>query len=64
MYRFSYVIYPYASFEGLVPTLLPEFVEKIVIHELEAPDGSQPDRERQNFLYFFYFFISHEKKCP
>lgn len=22
--------------------------------------GSQPDRERQNFLHFFYFFISHE----
>ncbi len=22
--------------------------------------GSQPDRERQNFLHFFYFVISHE----
>ncbi|MDE6386456.1 MAG: hypothetical protein K2L82_01465, partial [Lachnospiraceae bacterium] len=26
------------------------------------PSGSQPDRERQNFLHFFYFFISHEQK--
>ena len=26
------------------------------------PSGSQPDRERQNFLCFFYFFISHEQK--
>ena len=25
------------------------------------PSGSQPDRERQNFLHFFYFFISHEQ---
>lgn len=77
------------SFEELTPTLLREFVEKIVIHESEALDGkhrgklrrqeieiyysfvgkvelpdlsgSQPDRERQNFLHFFYFFISHEQ---
>ena len=26
------------------------------------PSGSQPDRERQNFLHFFYFFISHEQR--
>ncbi len=25
------------------------------------PSVSQPDRERQNFLHFFYFFISHEQ---
>lgn len=24
--------------------------------------GSQPDRERKNFLHFFFFFISHEQK--
>ena len=28
------------------------------------PSGSQPDRERQNFLHIFYFFISHEQKKP
>ncbi|MCX4380148.1 MAG: winged helix-turn-helix domain-containing protein [Lachnospiraceae bacterium] len=27
------------------------------------PSGSQPDRERQNFLHFFYFFISHEQRA-
>ena len=27
------------------------------------PSGSQPNRERQNFLHFFYFFISHELSC-
>ena len=25
------------------------------------PSGSQPDRERQNFLHFFYFFISYKQ---
>ena len=25
------------------------------------PSGSQPDRERQNFLHFFYVFISPEQ---
>ena len=28
------------------------------------PSDSQPDRERQNFLHFFYFFISHEQRYP
>ena len=34
------------------------------IGKVEMPDlsGSQPDRERQNFLHFFFFFISHEQK--
>lgn len=33
------VVRKYTGFEELTPTLLREFVEKIVIHESEALDG-------------------------
>ncbi len=36
--------------------------EKLKGHDIMALERFDPeDRERQNFLHFFYFFISHEK---
>ena len=39
--KFMKVVRKYTSFEELTPTLLREFVEKIVIHESEALDGKR-----------------------
>ena len=39
--KFMKVVRKYTSFEELTPTLLREFVEKIVIHESKALDGKR-----------------------
>ena len=37
--------------------------EKLKGHDIMALERFDPeDRERQNFLHFFYFFISHEQR--
>ncbi len=44
--KFMKVVRKYTSFEELTPTLLREFVEKIVIHESEALDGKRRGKLR------------------
>jgi hypothetical protein len=55
--KFMKVVRKYTSFEELTPTLLREFVEKIVIHESEALNGKRRGREapqtgNRNLLFF------------
>ncbi len=47
------VVRKYTSFEELTPTLLWEFVEKIVIHESEALDG----KLRRQEIEIYYSFV-------
>ena len=51
--KFMKVVRKYTSFEELTPTLLREFVEKIVIHESEdtgreTAGGSSADRKSKS----------------
>ncbi len=52
--KFMKVVRKYTSFEELTPTLLREFVEKIVIHESEALNGkrrgSSADRKSKSII--------------
>ena len=54
--KFMKVVRKYTSFEELSPTLLREFVEKIAVHESEAPDGKRrgetPQAGNRNLLLF------------
>ena len=45
------------SFEELTPTLLREFVEKIVIHESEALDGKRRGKLRRQEIEIYYSFV-------
>ncbi len=48
----------YTNFEELTPTLLREFVEKIVIHESEALDRKRRGKLRRHKIEIYYFFVS------
>ena len=43
--------------EELTPTLLREFVEKIVIHESEALDGKRRGKLRRQEIEIYYSFV-------
>ena len=45
------------SLEELTPTLLREFVEKIVIHESEALDGKRRGKLRRQEIEIYYSFV-------
>ena len=47
----------YTSFEELTPTLLREFVEKIVIHESESLDGKRRGKLRRQEIEIYYSFV-------
>ncbi|MEY8233426.1 DUF4368 domain-containing protein, partial [Oscillospiraceae bacterium 50-16] len=51
------VVRKYTSFEELTPTLLREFVEKIVIHESEALDGKRRGKLRRQEIEIYYSFV-------
>ena len=52
------VVRKYTSFEELTPTLLREFVEKIVIYESEALDGKRRVRKfRRQEIEIYYSFV-------
>ena len=55
--RFMAVVRKYRSFEELTPTLLREFVEKIVVHESVALDGKRHGKQRTQVIEIFYRFI-------
>ena len=50
--RFMKIVHKYTSFEELTPTLLREFVEKIVVHEAEDIDG-----KRTQGIDIYYSFV-------
>ena len=56
--KFMKVVRKYTSFEELTPTLLREFVEKIVIYESEALDGKRRVRKfRRQEIEIYCSFI-------
>ena len=52
--KFMKVIRKHTSFEELTPTLLREFVEKIVVHESEALDGKRRGKLRRQEIEIYY----------
>jgi len=55
--RFLSVVRRHTSFEELTPTLLREFIEKIVIHEAEALDGKPHGKLRKQEIEIYYSFV-------
>ena len=55
--KFMKVVRRHTSFEELTPTLLREFVEKIVIHESEALDGKRRGKFRTQEIEIYYSFV-------
>ena len=51
------IIHRHTSFEELTPTLLREFVEKIVVHESTAKDGKRRGRLRRQEIEIYYSFV-------
>ena len=51
------VISKHTSFEELTPTLLREFVEKIVVHESEALDRKRRGKLRRQEIEIYYSFV-------
>ena len=55
--KFMGIVRKYASFEELTPTLLREFVEKIVVHEAVALDGKRHGKQRRQSIEIYYSFV-------
>ena len=55
--KFMKVVRKHTSFEELTPTLLREFVEKIVIHESIALDGKRRGKLRRQEIEIYYSFV-------
>ena len=55
--KFMDVVHRYSSFEELTPTLLREFVEKIVVHEAVALDGKRRGKLRTQSIEIYYSFV-------
>ncbi len=55
--KFMKVVRKHTSFEELTPTLLREFVEKIIIHESVALDGKRRGKLRRQEIEIYYSFV-------
>ena len=55
--KFMNVVRRHTTIEELSPTLLREFVEKIVIHESEALDGKRRGKLRRQEIEIYYSFV-------
>ena len=55
--KFMDIIHRHTSFEELTPTLLREFVEKIVVHEAVALDGKRHGKQRRQEIEIHYLFV-------
>ncbi len=55
--KFLSVVRKYTSFQELTPTLLREFVEKIVVHEAVALDGKKRGKQRAQTIEIYYSFV-------
>ena len=51
------VVRKHTAFEELTPTLLREFVEKIVVHEATAADGRMHGNLRRQEIEIYYSFV-------
>ncbi len=55
--KFMNVIRKHTAFEELTPTLLREFVEKIIVHEATAADGRMHGNLRRQEIEIYYSFV-------
>jgi DNA invertase Pin-like site-specific DNA recombinase len=55
--KFMGIIRRHTTFEELTPTLLREFVEKIVVHESVALDGKRRGKQRRQEIEIYYSFV-------
>lgn len=55
--KFMNVVRKHTAFEELTPTLLREFVEKIVVHEATAEDGRMHGNLRRQEIEIYYSFV-------
>lgn len=55
--KFMNVVRKHTAFEELTPTLLREFVEKIVVHEATAEDGRMHGSLRRQEIEIYYSFV-------
>ncbi len=55
--KFMNVVRKHTSFEELTPTLLREFVEKIIVHEAVAADGKRRGKQRHQEIEIYYSFV-------
>ena len=55
--KFMGIIRRHTNFEELTPTLLREFVEKIVVHESVALDGKRRGKQRRQEIEIYYSFV-------
>ena len=55
--KFMGIVHRHTSFEELTPTLLREFVEKIVVHESTAEDGKRRGKLRRQEIEIYYSFV-------
>ena len=55
--KFMKIVRKHTSFEELTPTLLREFIEKIVIHEAEPLDGKRHGKLRKQEIEIYYSFV-------
>ena len=55
--KFMKVVRRHTSFEELTPTLLREFVEKIVTHESVSLDGKRRGKLRRQEIEIYYSFV-------
>ncbi len=57
MWEKGEIFYDLHRSEELTPTLLREFVEKIVVHESEALDGKRRGKLRRQEIEIYYSFV-------
>ena len=55
--KFLKLVRKHTNFEELTPTLLREFVEKIVVHEAVALDGKRRGKLRTQSIEIYYTFV-------
>lgn len=55
--KFMKIVRKNMNFEELTPTLLREFVEKIVVHETVALDGKRRGKLRTQEIEIYYSFV-------
>lgn len=55
--KFMETVRKYTDFEELTPTMLREFIDKIVVHEAEGHDGSRRGKHRTQEIEIYYSFI-------
>lgn len=55
--KFIQIVRKHTNFEELTPTLLREFIDKIVVHEAVALDGKRHGKQRRQQIDIYYSFV-------